>query len=330
MALKLLVLGAGTVGKGLLKAISRRSEFIVAGIAGSSGYAYSKEGISAADAEKIIGGRKLSEISGFREGPALELVKEADYDVLVELTTTNLKDAEPAYSHIKAAFSRAKHVVTSNKGPLALHFHELDLLAKRNGCIFRFEATVGGAIPIFATANNYLRGDRVTSLRGILNGTTNYILTRMFEEKMDYGTVLKEAQQLGIAERDPSYDVDGIDAAAKLAIVANAIFGKNASFSEVKRTGISRITPEILELAASQNYRVKLICSASSDGNMEVAPRFVPLSDPLASINGTLNAITLEARMAGPLTLVGKGAGESETASAVLADLIDISDRVKK
>ncbi len=113
------------------------------------------------------------------------------------------------------------------------------------------------------------------------------------------------------------------------AIIANAIFGKTASFSEVKRTGISRITPEILELAASQNYRVKLICSAFADGKMEVAPKFVPLSDPLASINGTLNAITLETQMAGPLTLVGKGAGESETASAVLADLIDISDRVK-
>lgn len=330
MALRIFILGAGTVCKGLLKTIMQRSEFSVCGVASSSGYVYSKDGLQKADLEKVAAGKKISELPGFVQKPALDAVQNCEYDALVELTTTNLKDAEPAFSHMKAALARGKHLVTSNKGPLALHFSELDSLAKKNKALFRFEATVGGAIPIFATANNYLKGDRVVSLKGILNGTTNYILSRMFDEKMRYDTVLKEAQQLGIAERDPSYDVEGIDAAAKLAIVANAIFGKNSSFSEVKRTGISRITPEILELAASQNYRIKLICSASSDGKMEVAPRFVPLSDPLASINGTLNAITLETKMAGPLTLVGKGAGESETASAVLADLIDIAGRVGK
>lgn len=330
MALRILVLGAGTVGKGLLKALAQRAGFVVCGVAGSKGYVYVKEGIPSGEIERIAGGKKLAEIPGFAERPAIGIVEKGEYDVLVELTTTNLRDGEPGHSHMKAALSRGKHVVTSNKGPLALHFRELDSLAKKNNCLFRFEATVGGAIPIFATANSYLKGDRVVSVRGILNGTTNYILTRMFDEKLPYGVVLREAQQLGIAEKDPSYDVEGIDAAAKLAIVANAIFGKTASFSEVKRTGISRVTPEIIELAASQNYRVKLICSASADGRMEVAPRFVPTSDPLASINGTLNAITLETRMAGPLTLVGRGAGESETASAVLADLIDISDRVKK
>lgn len=328
MALRLLMLGIGTVGKGLLKALLKHDEFAVCGIASSSGYVYSKEGIAEADLEKIANGKKISELAGFAQKPAIEIVRNGDYDALVELITTNLKDGEPAYSHMKAALSRGKHLVTSNKGPLALHFHELDTLAKRNNCFFRFEATVGGAIPIFATAGNYLRGDRVVSVKGILNGTTNYILSRMFEEKLPYETVLKEAQQLGIAERDASYDVEGIDAAAKLAIIANAIFGKKASFSEVRRTGISRITPEILELAASQNFRIKLICSANAEGRMDVSPRLVPVSDPLASIGGTLNAITLETQMAGPLTLVGKGAGESETASAVLADLIDIFGRV--
>ncbi len=330
MTLKLLVLGTGTVGKGVLKALFQRKEFIVCGIASSSGYLYSKDGIAAEELKKTAAGRKISELAGFVQKQAIEIVQDAEYDVLVELTTTNLKDAEPAYTYMKTALAREKHLVTSNKGPLALHFHELNSLAKKNGCIFRFEATVGGAIPIFATANNYLRADRVSKVKGILNGTTNYILSRMFEEKMPYESVLREAQQLGFAEKDPSYDVEGIDAAAKLAIVANAIFGKSASFSEVKRTGISRITPEILELAASQNYRIKLICSADADGNMEVAPCFVPVSDPLASINGTLNAITLETKMAGPLTLVGKGAGEMETASAVLADLIAISDRTER
>jgi homoserine dehydrogenase len=330
MALRILMLGAGTVGRGLLKAISQRKEFSVCGIASSSGSIYSKDGLPKDALGGIAGGKKPSEIPGFSQKSALELVREAEYDVLVELTTTNLKDAEPAYSHMRAALSRGKHLVTSNKGPLALHFHELESEAERNGCIFRFEATVGGAIPIFATANSYLKGDRVHSVKGILNGTTNYILTRMYEEKLPYAAVLKEAQQLGIAERDPGYDVEGIDAAAKLAIVAGAIFRRKASFGDVRRAGISRITPELLELAASQNCRVKLICSADAEGNMEVAPRFVPLSDPLASINGTLNAITLQAEMAGPLTLVGKGAGEAETASAVLADLMEIAEKVGK
>lgn len=330
MSLRLLILGSGTVGKGLLSVLTQRSEFTVCGVSCSSGYIYSKNGIAADELQKIANGKKLSEFSGFVKKPAIEIVHDGEYDTLVELTTTNLKDAEPAYSHMKAALSAGKNLVTSNKGPVALYFRELDSLAKKNNCFFRFEATVGGAIPIFATVNNYLIGDSIISLKGILNGTTNYILTRMYEEKLSYESVLKEAQQLGIAERDPSYDVDGIDAAAKLAIVANAIFRKTISFSEVKRTGISRITPEILELAALQNYRVKLICFADSSGRMEVAPKFVSVSNPLASINGTMNAITLETKMAGPLTFVGRGAGGSETASAVLADLIDICKKVEK
>lgn len=324
--LRLLILGSGNVGRGLLKAISNNPGFLVCGIANSKGCVHQAAGIDDAALKEIAGGKALSGINGFRAGPALELVRTADYDVLVELTTTNLKDAEPAYTHMRSALERGKHLATSNKGPLALRFQELDSLAKKNNAIFRFEAAVGGAIPLFSTVRDGLAGNKITAVRGILNGTTNYILWRMFEEKLPYSAVLEEAQQMGIAERDASYDVDGIDAAAKLAILGNAVFGKGVSFGGVKRTGISRITAEILDLAATQNYRVKLICSASPSG-MEVAPKFVPVSDPLASINGTMNAITLETEMAGPITLVGKGAGESETASAVLADLMDISKK---
>lgn len=329
MALKLLILGIGTVGKALLRILENRKEFQICGIASSKGYIFFKDGIPKDDLKKVAANKNLGELSGFVGKPANEIIEHGEYDILIELTVTNLKDAEPAYSYMKAALSRGKHLITSNKGPLALHFRELDTLAKKNNCIFGFEATVCGAIPVFATANNYLAGDKIRSIRGILNGTTNYILTRMFEEKLPYDSALKEAQQLGYAERDPTYDVEGIDASAKLAIVANAIFGYDVSFQKINRIGISRITPEIIELAESSNYRVKLICSANIDGNIEVAPKFVPLSDPLAAINGSLNAITFETDMAGPLTFIGKGAGGVETASAVFADLINLTKLYK-
>ncbi|MEW6528630.1 MAG: homoserine dehydrogenase [Candidatus Micrarchaeota archaeon] len=328
MALKLLILGTGAVGKNLLNILSQTNKFSVCGIANSTGYLYSKKGIEKNKLKKIANGKKISEFIDFVGKTAIDIVQNGDYDVLVELTTTNLKDGEPAFTHIKTALSRRKHVVTSNKGPLALKFHELNSLAKKNNALLKFEATVGGAIPIFTTVNNYFTENKIISFMGILNGTTNYILQRMSDEKMQYETALKEAQQFGIAERNPFYDVEGVDAAAKLVILTNAIFGRNATLSEVKRIGISRITPDIIELAASQNYAIKLICCASINGIMEVAPKLIPISDQLASVNGTLNAISFETKLAGRLTFIGKGAGGKETASAVLVDLIEISNKV--
>ncbi|MBU0586305.1 homoserine dehydrogenase [Candidatus Micrarchaeota archaeon] len=328
MSVRVLILGVGTVGKGVLKTILGKPEFSVCGIASSKGYIYSENGLGQEALKQMAAGKKMSDAADFKQGSAMELVKEKEYDVLIELTTTDIKNAEPAFSYMGEALVRGKHLVTSNKGPLALHFHELDSLAKKNECMMRFEATVGGAIPIFSTIRDYLADEKVGSVKGILNGTTNYILSRMFEERIPYATVLKEAQDRGIAEKDPSYDVEGIDAAAKLAIIGASVFGKKNAYSEVKRTGITHVTPEILELAAQRNYRIKLICSADSKG-MEVSPRFVGLSDPLASISGTTNAVTIETGSAGPLTLVGRGAGQNETAAAVIADLVNIEKNTR-
>jgi homoserine dehydrogenase len=194
--------------------------------------------------------------------------------------------------------------------------------AEDNGVFFRYEATVGGAVPIFNLIHESLAGNRVIGIEGILNGTTNYILTRMAEERLTYELVLKEAQELGIAETDPKYDVEGIDSACKLVIIANSVFGKAATYRDVEVTGITKITPEALELASKNNYVVKLICEAGN-GTLTVAPRLVPKKHPLA-VGGTMNVASILTDLAGRITISGKGAGSIETASSILSDILYI------
>ncbi len=240
----------------------------------------------------------------------------------MEVTPTNIETGEPGLSNMLAAFKSGKHIVTSNKGPLALRFTELKEAAEDNGLLFRYEATVGGAVPIFNLVHEALAGNTVIGIEGILNGTCNYILTRMEEERMPYELVLKEAQELGIAEADPTYDVDGIDSACKLVIIANSIFGKDATYRDVEVTGIRKITPEALELANKSNYVVKLVCEAGD--KLTVAPRLVPKRHPLA-VGGTLNVASIRTDLAGRITISGKGAGSIETASSILSDILFIA-----
>jgi homoserine dehydrogenase len=187
---------------------------------------------------------------------------------------------------------------------------------------FRFEASVGGAMPILNLARQCLSGDEIIGIRGILNGTTNYILTRMLREESPFEIVLREAQELGIAEADPSYDIDGIDTASKLVILANAIMGSDAAYKDVKVQGIRSVTPEAVKLAKDGGYAIKLIGEVSNN-RLEVSPRLVSLNHPL-NVEGTLNVATFETDVAGEITIVGKGAGAIETNSAILSDLIDI------
>jgi homoserine dehydrogenase len=254
---------------------------------------------------------------------SVELIKEVEHEVTVEATPTNAETGEPGLTHIITALESGRHVVTSNKGPLAVEYKRLMELAAKKDKVLRFEATVGGAMPIFSLVKQDLAGNAILSIKGILNGTCNYILTRMAEDGLPYEHVLKEAQEIGIAETDPSQDVEGMDTAVKLVILANSIFGKNATCKDVEVTGITEITPDALTLADEAGYVIKLIGEVDCEGNLKVAPRLVPKEDPL-NVGGILNVATIKTDLAGDITVIGKGAGPIEAASAILSDIIGI------
>ncbi|MDF2956846.1 MAG: Homoserine dehydrogenase [Candidatus Alkanophagales archaeon MCA70_species_1] len=254
---------------------------------------------------------------------SLEVIKEVEHDVMVEATPTNVEsDGEPGTSHILEALKAGRHVVTSNKGPLALHFKKLMRAAERADRKIGFEATVGGAMPIISL-REALAGNEILSIKGILNGTCNYILTRMSEENLPFEHALREAQEIGIAEADPKSDVLGVDTAVKLVILANALLGLDASYKDVSVTGITEITPEALNLAKNNGYVIKLIGEVDRDGKLEVAPKLVPKTHPL-NVSGTLNAALLKTDLAGEIVVVGRGAGGIEAASAIIGDVIRI------
>jgi homoserine dehydrogenase len=232
-----------------------------------------------------------------------------------------VKNGEPGLSNIKTAFKTGKHVVTTNKGPLALAFPALTELADYNKVYLRFSGTVGGGIPVLELAKKCLLGDKIVAIRGILNGTTNYILTEMEEKRITFQQALKSAQKLGYAETDPSMDIDGIDAACKVVIMANWIMNKKFVLKDVTVQGIRGVTLQALEKASKRGNTIKLV--GSIDGNPVVAPAEISKHDPLC-VSGVLNAVTFVSEFAGEETIIGRGAGGMETASAVLRDLLDI------
>jgi homoserine dehydrogenase len=254
---------------------------------------------------------------------ALQIIEKVDAEVMLECTPTDLSNAEPATSHITAAMRSGKHVISVNKGPLALAFPSLIELANYNGVIFRFSGTVGGGTPILEFAKRCLKGDRILSFRGILNGTTNYILTSM-DGGLTYESALKDATEKGYAETDPSLDVNGLDAAAKLVIMANWVMGMKVTIKDVDCTGIVNVCLSDVKKAALRGNAIKLL-AVCDNRRLYVAPTEVAKTDPIC-VNGTLNAVTFSSEHSGQQTIIGKGAGGMETASAVLRDLIEIRD----
>jgi len=332
--MKICILGFGAVGKGVAKTISMKNDEIkkkygldikITAVTDTSGAAICDEGL---DPDLLIEIKeKTGKISSYPEYGIpdisnLEVLGKADYDCLVEVTPTNIEDGEPAKSHILKAFNDKKDVVTSNKGPLALSFRELAETAKENGVQLKYEASVGGAMPILNFAHDTLPSCNIESILGILNGTTNYILSRMAKEGSSYEQILKESQEMGIAETDPAQDVEGTDAACKVVILANSIMNRDVSLKDVEVVGISRITQEAISLAKNEGYLIKLIGEVSED-ILEVSPRLVREGSPFA-VDGTLNVATLKTDLAEDVTVVGKGAGSIETASAILSDIISI------
>ena len=327
MTIRVAVLGLGSVGKGVLGMIARKDlDIIVTGVADSKSGLIDPSGLD-------IGAVLLAKKTGACGNPSIsanEVVSRAEYDILVEVTPTDAGNGEPALSYMKLAIGRGKHIVTSNKGPISLHLKELKNLAREKGVLVRYEATVGGAIPIMHTLGNGLAGNKFLALYGVLNGTCNYILTRMAAEGLTYEQALAEARELGYAEADPTYDVKGIDAAIKLVILANTIWDNGASLDSVDITGIDLLTTDALRLAEEKGCTIRLIAEAFPErGVLRVSPRIIRKDHPLV-FEGTLNAITLETDMAGEITLIGKGAGSIETASAIIGDILFISSHVRR
>jgi homoserine dehydrogenase len=268
--------------------------------------------------------------AGPQSWDSLQVIRESNADIVIEVSYTDIQTGQPAIAHIKTAFENKRHVVTTNKGPLALAYRELTELAANNGVEFRYEGTVMSGTPVLNLAKYCLAGNEVKELRGILNGTTNYILTEMAEGR-SYAEALKKAQELGYAEAKPDSDVEGWDALAKVVILANVVMGANLKVADVRRQGITQLTPADITAAAAEGKCWKLIGRVKREGNAvhaSVAPEKIPLTDPLANVRGAANAVTFVTDLLGAVSITGAGAGKRETGFALLADLLDIHRRV--
>jgi homoserine dehydrogenase len=311
------ILGCGNVGGALAERLLTGAEEITR----RTGLHLELVGVAVSDLAKE---RSVDLPRSLLTDDAKELVERDGVDIVVEL----IGGIEPARTLVEAALRSGRPVVTGNKALLAEAGAELAHLAADNQVDLLYEAAVGGAIPVIRPLRESLAGERVVRVMGIVNGTTNYILTRMTDEGLDYDEALAEAQRLGLAERDPSADVQGDDAAAKAAILAGLAFGSDLHGEAVHREGITQVRAVDVDFAGRLGYVVKLLAVAElvdggPDLSVRVHPAMVPRSHPLASVRGSFNAVFVEGDAAGELMLYGRGAGGVPTASAVLGDLID-------
>ena len=334
--MRIILCGFGVVAQSFTSLLVSRSNELyskyglkprIVGVFDSKGSAYDSAGLNLKkllDAKKKSGSVKAyktkSQVSG------IEMIKTIDADVVIETTASNYKDAEPGMSHIITAMKQKMHVISVNKGPLALAFPSLMELAEFNQVLLRFSGTVGGGTPILDYAKNSLLGEKIISFQGILNGTTNYILSNM-ADGMSFDEALSDAKQKGYVEADESLDLDGLDAGAKLVILANWIMGMKVTMPDITRKGIRNVNTDDIKKAQKNSSSIKLI--ASCDDTLTVSPIEVKNDDPLC-VNGTLNAIAFTSKHSGTQTIIGRGAGGIETASSIIRDLIDIRKEISK
>jgi len=335
---RLAFIGFGVVGQGLAKILrDKRTQLkekygfeysIVAVSDFQKGAVYEEQGLNIDKLlETVTQKGAINDYPGGIKGwDALRTIRDSNANVIIELTYTNVKTGQPAIDHCREAFKSGKHVVTSNKGPLVVAYRELKDLAEKNQVQFRFEGTVVSGTPILNLATKDLAGCHISSIRGILNGTTNYILSEM-EKGQAYQDVLKKAQELGYAEADPTGDVEGWDALAKVVILSNVVLDGNITADQVQREGITGISKDDVETALKAGYRWKLIGETKIENGKiaaKVSPEKLPLSDPLAAVMGATNALTFDTDLLGRVTVVGPGAGQKETGFSILTDLLDI------
>jgi homoserine dehydrogenase len=316
--LRLGVAGLGTVGGGLLKLLAEQGEALT----GRSGRKISVVAVAARDRRKDRG-VDLSKVRWVDDPVAL--ARDPEVDVVVELMGGS---EDPAKALVEAALAARKPVVTANKALIAHHGVAIAKLSERHGTPLHFEASVAGGIPIIKALREGFAGNRVDSLYGILNGTCNYILTTMRETGRDFADVLAEAQKLGYAEADPGFDIDGIDTAHKLAILASVAFGVPVNIGAVHVDGIRNLSLDDIRFADELGYRIKLLAIARRTPHgleQRVHPCMVPNNTPIAHVNGVFNAVVVEGSSVGRVMLEGRGAGAGPTASAVAADIVDIA-----
>ena len=337
--MRLVLAGFGVVGQSFARLLMAQEKELaltyglvpqVVGIMDSSGWLFDEHGV---DLKKALKSKKETgrvTAKAPREEPtrkAADVIRDLEAEVLIEATPTNFKTGEPGFSHMKAAFESRKHVVTCNKGPLALAYYALHELARHNGVQLRFSGAVGGGTPILDFGKTCSMGDQLTGMRGILNGTCNYILTRMEGEGVSFDQALDGAQKAGYAEADPSLDIDGFDTAVKLVITANHLLLSKAGIKDVKITGIRGMSSREISKAKGAGKAVRLIASASPEKGLVVQPTVIDRAHPLC-ISGANNAVEFECRYSGPKVIIGKGAGGPETASSLLRDLLEIRGKI--
>ena len=314
---KIAILGFGVVGSGVAEVLTQNKSIIEKKLAESIEIKY------------------ILDLRDFPDSPFADKVIH-DFNIILDdpeisIVAEMMGGSHPAYDFSKACLLAGKNVVTSNKEVVSKFGTELLEIAKQNNVRYLFEASVGGGIPIIRPINNDLTANKITSIDGILNGTTNYILTQMNEHGTSFAEALKDAQSKGYAEADPTADIEGIDAARKICILSALSFGKCLCADTISRQGITQITADDFAIAKSLGYTIKLIGHSEiikSKIYADVAPRFIPLSNPLAHISDVYNGILVGANMLDNVLFYGKGAGKLPTASAVTADIIDIAEKM--
>ncbi|SFU52641.1 homoserine dehydrogenase [Butyrivibrio sp. INlla21] len=310
---KIAVLGYGTVGSGVVEVIDTN----VAEVAKSAGEAVEVKYIL--DLRDFPGDKHEAQVVH----DINIILDDPEIDVICE----TMGGIEPAFTFEKQALEKGKSVCTSNKELVAAKGPELVEIAKKNGVSYLFEASVGGGIPVLRSINDSLKHEKIDAITGILNGTTNYILTKMDKEGIGFATVLKAAQDKGYAERNPEADIEGYDACRKIAILSSLMSGKHVNYEDIYTEGITKINIEDFAYAKSLNMAIKLLgmCKMNENGFFTlVAPFMIPYENPLANVNGVFNAINVHGNMLGDVMFYGKGAGKNATASAVVADVVDI------
>lgn len=310
--IKIAVLGYGTVGSGVVEVIATNGKTIEKRIGDSLEIKY------------------VLDLREFPETPVENLIthdfNEIVNDEEVKIVVEVMGGIEPAYTFVKKSLLAGKSVVTSNKALVAKHGAELLAIAKENNINFLYEASVGGGIPVIRALTSSLTGDEILEITGILNGTTNFMMSKMFNEDADYDAVLKEAQANGYAERDPSADVEGHDACRKIAILSSIISGKLVDFEDIYTEGITEVTQRDIQYAKAMGMKIKLLASCKRSGEKLgaiVAPCLVSKSHPLYNIEDVFNAVFVKGNMLGDAMFYGSGAGKLPTASAVVGDIVE-------
>lgn len=344
--LKICMAGFGNLGKRFAQLLIEKEDYLaeefgcsfkITGISTRThGTLVNTDGINIQDALDMIkkDGNFSPEYYGYTDGGTEEMIKKSGADIFIELSTLSVADGQPAADYIRLALENNMHVITANKGPEVWHYKELKQLADQKGLMYLYETTVMGGAPLFSLMRECLHGNKLLGFKGILNGTSNYVLCSM-EKGNSYDQAIKEAQQIGIAEADPSIDMGGFDGAVKLCALANIFMGCDFRPNTIDITTLENITAEEILQARSEGYKIKYICEAMPDKDTgeikaKISPQKLPASDLLCNVESNSLAITLYADLAGELTIVSSGAEMLQIVFGIYSDLLTLIKNLNK